>query len=66
MPLLPPGNVHLLLRIDLSFPSPSLIEAALLPKLFPLENTNYLLIAVVTWLPSLPTTTTAHVPGARN
>jgi len=37
--LLPPGNIHLLLRIDLSFPSPSLIDAALLPKLFPLANT---------------------------
>jgi hypothetical protein len=47
-PLLPPGNIHLLLRIDFSFPSPSLIDAALLPKLFPLENTSYLLIATVT------------------
>jgi hypothetical protein len=38
----------LLLRIDRSFPSPSPIDAALLPKLFPLENTSYLLIDAVT------------------
>jgi hypothetical protein len=28
----------LLLRMDFSFPSPSLVDAALLPKLFPLES----------------------------
>jgi hypothetical protein len=45
MPLpVPPGSIHLLLRIDLSFPSPSLTDAALLPKLFPFENMNYLLV----------------------
>jgi len=32
MPELPPGNIHLLLKMDLSFPSPPLL------KLFPLEN----------------------------
>ena len=32
-PLLPPGNIHVLLRMDLSFPSPPP-----LPKLFPLEH----------------------------
>src|SRR3954453_13515500 len=37
-PPLPPGNIHLLLSMDFSFPSPSLVDAALLPKLFPLES----------------------------
>jgi hypothetical protein len=41
---LPPGNIHLLLRMDFSFPSPSPIDAALLPKLFPFENMNCLLV----------------------
>jgi hypothetical protein len=36
MPLLPPGNIHVLLRMDLSFPSPPL------PKLFPFENMDRL------------------------
>jgi hypothetical protein len=40
----PPGNIHLLLRMDFSFPSPSLIGAALLPKLFPLESMKFPLI----------------------
>jgi hypothetical protein len=38
IPLLPPGNIHVLLRMDLSFPSPPP-----LPKLFPFENMNRLL-----------------------
>jgi hypothetical protein len=37
MPLLPPGNIHVLLRMDRSFPSPPP-----LPKLFPFANTNAL------------------------
>jgi hypothetical protein len=37
----PPGNIHLLLRMDFSFPSPSLVGAALLPKLFPLESMTF-------------------------
>jgi hypothetical protein len=37
MPLLPPGNIHVLLRMDLSFPSPPP-----LPKLFPFENMDRL------------------------
>jgi len=40
--LVPPGNIHLLLRMDLSFPSPLPIDAALLLKLFPLANMNCL------------------------
>ena len=36
----------MLLRIDLSFPFPELIDPALLPKLFPLANTNYLLMGI--------------------
>lgn len=38
----------MLLRIDLSVPSPSLTDAAL-PKLFPLENTSYLLIGTASY-----------------
>jgi hypothetical protein len=37
MPLLPPGNIHVLLRMDRSFPSPPP-----LPKLFPFANMNAL------------------------
>jgi hypothetical protein len=43
-PPLPPGNIHLLLRMDFSFPSPSLFDPALLPKLFPFESMACLLV----------------------
>ena len=46
--LLPPGNIHLLLRIDLSFPSPVADRRGAAAEAVPVGEHSYLLVSTAT------------------